>query len=663
MLACVVTGALSLTTSSSYNNIFGNNNEIVTGSGKEITAPPPPSMSPSSLPLSNPSCPVGTPSISGTLFPPTDAPAWSDPFQKGLAGYSGSILEEDLLPAGVRRLKYAFPPGALSCLGHRGMMIKLAKDQNYADVNGTNTNEIFGLPDPTAYAAEFDAGTVDPTDASCATDPTTPLCQTYMTRYLDWKALTPGLANARIKRIRTLMARLIDSFTIILRAEQLVEHSQAGTRYWSDLLFSTTLEMTSLPDGIDKDLFPLAPTAMAALKGLHDEYTADPTGMSNWFSDASDIVNVNWVGVQGNINSHVFSAVTVPRLTGYSAEVITKMREFFTFDNIDFTEGAKSVQFFELPDYEVEVSQVDKRSIVPKNFWTCTSAVKLWEYMQTIKDSEGNSFVCTSGAPIIKAISDFLTYEAEVLSASDKSKCYQPVEYVSDLTYTMVYGIANSQKLTYGTFSYPLLTPEQMRVMMSYVSEILCIHVAFVNSALSCRNAGVTYYSRPLKLTQNMMVSSSYYSDNSRSTSTFTSQVLNITAAMSVSEVCAFETEMETFCGGPPSMDSCKPGYAPPDKKLGWGSIIPIPGFGFDRCKDSDNLFGAIFGNPASPAYNAVLGACAGYKAVVTPFDNELRGGCGFEMVYGGLTDFVNYDTKFEEICPESCNAVPSDCP
>ena len=130
---------------------------------------------------------------------------------------------------------------------------------------------------------------------------------------------------------------------------------------------------------------------------------------------------------------------------------------------------------------------------------------------------------------------------------------------------------------------------------------------------------------------------------------------------MSVSEVCAFEAQMDAFCGGPPSTNACKPGYEPSDKKKNWGAIIPVPGFAFDRCKNNEMLFGAIFG-PDGPAANPVIASCAGYKMVVTPFDNELRGGCGFEMIYGGLTDFVNYNTKFDEICPESCNTVPSDC-
>ena len=60
--------------------------------------------------------------------------------------------------------------------------------------------------------------------------------------------------------------------------------------------------------------------------------------------------------------------------------------------------------------------------------------------------------------------------------------------------------------------------------------------------------------------------------------------------------------------------------------------------------------------------------SCGIVQLIVTDFDDtyfagaSIQSGCGFEMQNTGLAVFVNIDTKFADICPETCLVVPSTC-
>ena len=190
----------------SYNNIFGNNNQIFGGQASSISSPsPPPPL------LTNPWCgelavedskvtPMGIAQYPGSDDPKANPFTALDPYYSGGQGQ-------------------CWYPSAKLCAGYRG---------SYTSINAT------------ALAINF------PTVGDECT-------QSYRDRYMSWR-LTP--APEGMEDEKKYFTAYQDAMMIILRLEDLAAKSllQGGSMFVSTLLFSTNVQ--GLPDFVQTPIVP-----------------------------------------------------------------------------------------------------------------------------------------------------------------------------------------------------------------------------------------------------------------------------------------------------------------------------------------------------------------------------------------------------------------------
>lgn len=631
----------------SYNNFFGNNNQvIVNGVSTPLAAAPPPPPAPEFLP----SCNAVAPLIALDRFPPEDLPVWGNPFQLGISGYRESIVRADLIKQDIKDQVYNYPPYGISCLGFRGMINNLAQDVSQTGQYPDNT--LFALPKPS--------------DVDVANG------KTYMDYYLPWKSATASIQDPHVKKVRELFAKVIDGFMIILAFEQWVEDSDFGSRYAGEMILveddPTIRSVDAAPAGtaapeIDSDLFPLLPKIQQHIKALVDEYATDPTGMSPYFTDdptKNNIPGINYVHLSANIEAHAFSALTAGKVTGFTQAAIDAYPTYFSSDfRDDFaaTDGDADSQYLVAPNYRLNGPDNSFPNF-PEGFEICQTARNFYTTV-ALKNfgPNGNSFACAAGAAAIEAMSKLFVYEKAV-TASDAmpATCNKSTKEVADWFFSMIYSIASAQTLAYGIFGNPILTPEAVRVASTFVLDVMHIHLLNLNSAPACVAAGKTYYGHPIKFQDGMRMKSTYYyeAEFRSPEDKYFSEDLQRFAVVSRDEAYENYLEMKTLC---PDYDKGRCPYTPEVR-------LPQP-----VCDDVGN---SLIANAAaaeilrsssdSTLYFLFASGCATTAAIIGPFDDSYGGkpgqvaGCGFENhLSAPLNKASNWNSTFDEICGSTC--------
>lgn len=652
MLSITTLSALSLPTITN-NNIFGNNNQIIVNGASVFESPSPPSVSDV--------CGVDEPAIDLKRFPPQDLPKWGNPFQTGRKGYPAFLLEQSLLKGAVVEQAYNYPPYGISCLGFRALVNALSKNEHPVD-KSLPDNTMFGLPQP--IVVNKDAG------------------ESYMDYYMKWKDDTDDtnkVTDPRIKRIRKLFENLIDGFMFVLAFEQWaapdsndVAYSKMGTRYAAEMVLvennPTILNVDAAGMGaeipkIRKELFPLLPKLRETLTKLGEEYKANSTGMSGWFTDDKDknyVAGINYVYTFNNIESHAISAITVGKSTGYTQEAINQIPLQFTADFKDAKIGTSGVEFQVVPEYEM-------KGDYPDGFEICLSAKIFYDFLKRIKTPTGKSFTCSQGAVLVESLSKLFKYEISVTSG--KEPCNKKPEEVADWFHSMINAISVSQKISYGIYGNPILTPEQVRVSYTFILEIAKIHLQNLNVGLAdlpstCKAANVTYYGRPVSMWDYMITESAHYQEDPGSTDGFFSQSLGELAVATRDEISELFDQYYAVC------PNFKQGVCPESHPEIAPVRLPKPvcdvepdGVGGGDGLLANSLVESIVqvGGQGSIVSFAMT-SCPVWLDVVKQFDDTYIGqpnqigGCGFETYLSTTSGRIsNYNSILADLCGTSC--------
>jgi hypothetical protein len=611
MITQIVISMLSMTVTN--NILFGNDNEIIINGDNVISTSPSTSpLSPSPLspsppaPLVDPYCPVVDEESSVTMdeFPPTGSPEWVDPIDKpGLTGYSPDVFG---LEGAVLNAREAYPSGAHLC----------TQSKLFADGMGASG---YGYPNPSSLVASGGK---------------------FMDEFIPFKVATAALPMSDEKTIRQTMIDATEGLMLIFRGKEMQSLDLVGTRYWANLLFYTSSTDVDTAQGA-KHLYPLIPTFVKNVKALA-KMRVDVTGntISAYFSEeGARSILVQYGAIIVSAYNHGLGALASLRQTGYTPEAAAAWRDIFDLDWLDKDVTDDDVMQI-VPSLTYDLATHPSSGMVqPKNFYICTTALKMWEYMSTI-EAFGTKFSCTApGAQILQAFSELFTYELEVEGGG---ACDKPARWSIDLMATVVYEVGVSQKIVNGAYGTPFLTAEQTRVLSYYIDDIICLHLGRINKLPGCVASGTVYHSHQNTFKGDMM----WLLFPSEAGPDAINGTLGQPGVVTVEEVCdVYLQEKKDTCGALAD-NSCP--HTPVDK------LSQLTGR--DKCTNYDELFASAF-----PGIS-ILNSCAAYATYVTNFDPQYDNGCGFELIAGSLASFVNYDTRVRDLCPEQCNYVPAGC-
>lgn len=591
MLASLAFSSLALPTISN-NNIFGNNNQIIVNGVSTMEPDPTPA-------LTDPYCSLSEEPAVLDVFPPAGSPTWLDPIDKpGLTGYSPDVFG---LSGPVLIGREAYPSGAHLCTQAKG----------FTDAMGASG---YGYPVPRELVANGEK---------------------FMDKFIPFKAATAALAEGTEKTIRQTMIDATETLMLIFRSKEVKSLNLVGTKYYANLLFSTG------PSDIDtveanKRLYPLVPKFVAAVEKLVNlRATLPDNTLSPYFGDTgAGSILLQYSSIVVSSFNHAVGALTALPQTGYTPEAASAWREIYTNDYLDKKLGDDVMQI--VPSLTYGLGTGPSGQVQPKNFYICSVALRMWEFMASI-EAYGTKFVCTApGAQILQAFSDMFTYEIELEASTAASTCNKPLQWSTDLMATIVYQIGISQELANGKYGTPFLSPENTRILSLYVDEIACIHLARINSLAPCKAAGKVYNGVPTAFRGDMMML-----DFADQAGPFAKNgTLMELGIATVDEVCnVYKKEKEDTCGTV-TLNRCP--HTPLDKLAG-----------INKCKDYNQLFAGL---------PSVMNSCKNYATFVTNYDPQYDNGCGFELTFGSTAKYVNYDTRVRDVCPEQCNTVPEDC-
>lgn len=661
------------------NNIFGNSNNIIVNGNNIDNSSPASSLSPPSPPVSRSLvCDVSEETITMGRFPPQDLPTWGWPIQKGTAGYPGvNTIGTEFLNPDIVSQSLNLPPYGISCLGFRGMVKALSEDKLFGSPSAPD-NTLFQVPHP--RDVNVTAG------------------QSYMDLYIPWRLATKTLpsstsAEKHIKFVREGYAKLIEGFMFILAFEQWASHSDMGTKYAADVIFTTIPSFSPVDaamgtDGLYLDMispseiFPLLPKFSENMKALADEYIRDPTGMSGyWSNDPSKAHGGGtWVGKYANVELHAWSASTTPRNTGYTFASLAAFESVLKADYADSLPGTSGVEYMIAPEYQLSTNTGFSPGY-PLYYHICKDARLLYDYMKTINTEKGKTYACAQGAGLIEAFSKLFEYEIAVSDSTDEATCNKPLEEVGDWAYAALQSITVAQEKAYGIYGNPVLNPEQTRVMTAWTMRILFKHVGALNRAPSCQAAGKVYYGRPARMVDYYRLISVYANDDLASdvSTLYISQDLGRTSRASVAEMKAIYDDItkEGVCDRVPTNqpDPDLPDFAPNGADAFTCPYTPPVRLTTDLCSaDGDKLLlTAVAGVVVNAIDNNALHlistvsylatSCTVWLALATSFDDAYLGsfggegaGCGFETWSFGVTQpITNVDSKLGDLCGNQC--------
>jgi hypothetical protein len=691
MAIFAISAVFALTTSN--NILFGNNNKIVVNG--DVASSPSPSP-PSSSPETYPTCGLVEEPADVNRFPPakgfgiyadTGPPLWSNPMQLGTKGYQSELYREDLLRPAVVDQRYLYFPFYISCLGARGLLNKLAKDAN-PFLPGSADNTMFKLPSPVS---------VDTANG-----------ETYMDKYIPWKQETLQMEEGRTKRIRKLFATLVEGFGLILAFEQLNGVAEFGSRYVCDVMFKAKPQILPVdrPMGteqqdvslLDPDLFPLYPTVTGALATLRAEYIADPTGLSDYFSNNSWVPSINSLSILGNIDAHVLSAISSTRVqSGFTEEAIAQSKALVTGDQIDNKADTTGIAHKVLPGTDGWYTLKPFGStgkLYPTGFEICLDSRNLYDFATSPETTRnGVTFACGLGGQLLAAISKIHQYEIQLDSEDveiaglirtgtdpasiDSSKyCTKSIDEVDNMAYAAIQAVSDAEDVSYGIFGNPQLTPEQVRVTLTFLTSILYKHIGYMNSRKSCEIAGKTYYGRAIVMGDYMRLKS-YYSNEwleSSDASKFVGEA-GRQALASVSELRSMHDNLAAVC--PTAMTDWTCPDLPndliaPNKTLIMDVYfknlfeskpeIANTAVPYNKCEDQDYVWGPLFANSGYSAFTT----CAMWLGILQFADDTYVGtpgqiaGCGVESyLISGIDLITNWDDTISSVCGKSCKMCP----
>lgn len=668
LVTCLFLGAPTI----SYNNIFGNNNEIyINGNGVgEITSPPSPALSPTLSPpppFSTPSCDLSTETINVDAFPPNDMPIWANPFQEGTAGYPETAIAKELLNPAVLEQSLKLMPYGITCLGFRGLLKAFSKDSLLGDPTAPD-NTLYELPQP---------GLI-------------PEGKTYMDEYLVWKSQTPLITDSHIRLVREAGAIVIETFMLILVFEQWATYSDFGTKYAADLIFWKVPEIKPVDaasmggggdwDLISPDLFPLYPKYKQAMEVLVEEFKVNRRGMSGWFTDDKSqnyISGVNYVGSYSNLESHIQSAISVGKNTGLSERAIEEYKIQMSASYSDTKANTIGTEFQVAPDYKLNPPGSGPNiEGYPIGFEICADARKLYDHMATIiTPTNDKPYTCSQGATIIKALSDLFLAEIDALKSPDPESCSITEKMVEDIAFSVLSTISLSQQKAYGIYGNPILTPEQTRVMLVWSLRILYKHIGpssfgGLNSYDSCIASGKKFVGRPAGMIDyyRMISMHSEEDETADDTIAFISSDLNRQARATAAEMKAIHDDFVRVCGS--AIESFRCPYEPPKRLSGPVCDNTRNGVigGTERIVASmDNALLRLIKLGQTKTIGTILwilNECSLFLTIAEKFDDTYLegsgspyGGCGFESwIHPYLQKISNVDSELGDFCSTSCN-------